>query len=426
MNMDQALMDFADTASETGADFKAFAIDLYTFFLLNGTVLRYCSGDRSIFLSKQRIVSKLAGSQTIPVPATWYALNGAHPDVPAIKRSNVKSSIGFSVDDLTIEIAATPLVMIDGTEMLAAFNRGDFDGADVLVERLIQPTPGDNSLGTYIVFAGEMGDIDEITNVGAKMSIKAYTTILSNPMPAKLYQPSCRHSLFDVGCTLNAADFTTSGVVGAGATILSIPTNLTQLGSANPPAAGVSLSSAGGQGSNIPAQTYYVTVTYVTAIGESTESPPTALNISANRLLVVNSPPPAPAVIGYNVYVGLQPGGGQLQNGTPVAIGTSWTMLPGGYLQGAPPPIVTTNGYFTQGVITFTSGLNQGLSRYVLNYANGGLVTILDALEQPPSEGDTFTIVPGCDKSMPTCQGKFTNLINFGGQPFVPQPEAVI
>jgi hypothetical protein len=40
--------------------------------------------------------------------------------------------------------------------------------------------------------------------------------------------------------------------------------------------------------------------------------------------------------------------------------------------------------------------------------------------------GDTFTLFPGCDGLQATCQFKFNNLHNFGGEPNVPGPPAAV
>ena len=80
--------------------------------------------------------------------------------------------------------------------------------------------------------------------------------------------------------------------------------------------------------------------------------------------------------------------------------------------------------YFELGSITFTSGALDGLIRRVQSYANAnGLVTVVPPLPSAPANGDTFSIYPGCDKQQATCSGKFTNLPNFGGHPYIPIPE---
>jgi uncharacterized phage protein (TIGR02218 family) len=81
--------------------------------------------------------------------------------------------------------------------------------------------------------------------------------------------------------------------------------------------------------------------------------------------------------------------------------------------------------YFDEGVITFTSGLNNGVTRTVRLYLNtSGEVLLFYPLPHPPLAGDTFNIYPGCDKQKQTCVNKFANGNNFGGFRFIPPPEA--
>lgn len=82
-------------------------------------------------------------------------------------------------------------------------------------------------------------------------------------------------------------------------------------------------------------------------------------------------------------------------------------------------------GYFDLGVVTFTSGQNNGISRTVKSFAAGGLVTLIVPLPFAPAVEDTFTIYPGCDKTQSTCNTKFANLARFRGQPYIPVPETV-
>jgi hypothetical protein len=80
-------------------------------------------------------------------------------------------------------------------------------------------------------------------------------------------------------------------------------------------------------------------------------------------------------------------------------------------------------GYFNQGRIVFTSGDNDGFTRTIKSYTTGGTINLLVPLPYTPSVSDTFTIYPGCDKTMTTCATKFSNIANFRGQPFIPAPE---
>lgn len=87
------------------------------------------------------------------------------------------------------------------------------------------------------------------------------------------------------------------------------------------------------------------------------------------------------------------------------------------------------NGLFNQGIISFTSGNNNGLTVEVQAQFHAdalfyGALThdifVAVPLPKPVQVGDTFRIVNGCDKRPITCLTKFNNIVNFRGEPFVP------
>jgi uncharacterized phage protein (TIGR02218 family) len=81
---------------------------------------------------------------------------------------------------------------------------------------------------------------------------------------------------------------------------------------------------------------------------------------------------------------------------------------------------------FQQGSITFTSGVNAGVTATVGSAVAGTSITLLYPLESAPATGDGFTIYYGCDHTPGTCQAKFNNLANFRGFPFVPPPQMAV
>lgn len=83
------------------------------------------------------------------------------------------------------------------------------------------------------------------------------------------------------------------------------------------------------------------------------------------------------------------------------------------------------NGYFTQGVIKFTSGQNINLST-MISLHDGQVLTLQPRLIFPVATADTFVIYAGCDHTKDTCQTKFNNLANYGGADFIPNPENAI
>lgn len=85
------------------------------------------------------------------------------------------------------------------------------------------------------------------------------------------------------------------------------------------------------------------------------------------------------------------------------------------------------DNYFDLGTLTFSSGPNNGISVNVQRYANAaGRFTLNAPLPNTPANGDTFTAYPGCDRMQATCSGKFNNLKNFLGFPYIPVPESAI
>jgi len=70
--------------------------------------------------------------------------------------------------------------------------------------------------------------------------------------------------------------------------------------------------------------------------------------------------------------------------------------------------------FFNYGLITFTSGLNNGLSREVKSFGSGLFTTHL-AFPFDIAPFDTYSVYRGCDKTQATCRDDFDNIINFRG-----------
>ena len=72
------------------------------------------------------------------------------------------------------------------------------------------------------------------------------------------------------------------------------------------------------------------------------------------------------------------------------------------------------NTYFKGGVLTWTSGDNDGKSMEVKEFIDSSVELALP-MGKSITVGDTFTVVAGCDKTRDTCRTKFSNIINFRG-----------
>lgn len=104
------------------------------------------------------------------------------------------------------------------------------------------------------------------------------------------------------------------------------------------------------------------------------------------------------------------------------------------------PTVPAPSGWFNDGVITFTSGANNGFSFEIESW-DGTTLAMLLPMPNQPSPADTFSIVPGCDKSA-TSTGclKFqgyssdglqtivaaTNILNHRGEQQIPGMDGIL
>ncbi|MDR3496243.1 MAG: DUF2163 domain-containing protein [Ancalomicrobiaceae bacterium] len=87
-----------------------------------------------------------------------------------------------------------------------------------------------------------------------------------------------------------------------------------------------------------------------------------------------------------------------------------------------------TADWFTNGMLTFTSGANNGLAFEVKVHQRTSGVDYLQLWLPPPfaiAAGDTATVVAGCLKNFTACKSKFNNHLNFRGFPHIPASDVV-
>jgi len=93
--------------------------------------------------------------------------------------------------------------------------------------------------------------------------------------------------------------------------------------------------------------------------------------------------------------------------------------------QTSPLQIVDTarteaNGRWSGGVLTFNSGSNINRSYEVRTSLSSGHITLLLPLSYNVNIGDSYTLRPGCNKSLEMCRNLYSNSVNFRGFPHVP------
>jgi uncharacterized phage protein (TIGR02218 family) len=81
------------------------------------------------------------------------------------------------------------------------------------------------------------------------------------------------------------------------------------------------------------------------------------------------------------------------------------------------------DGWFTRGVLTWTTGANAGAAAEIEAHRAGAGAAVLELLTPAPAPiavSDAFSIDAGCDKRWVTCKTKFANTVNFRGFPMIP------
>lgn len=80
------------------------------------------------------------------------------------------------------------------------------------------------------------------------------------------------------------------------------------------------------------------------------------------------------------------------------------------------------DGYYDFGEFVWLTGDNAGVPNPdVLAYVSAtGQIELMSEMRKPIQVGDTFEVVAGCNRLFDTCRDKFSNTINYAGEPHVP------
>ena len=76
-------------------------------------------------------------------------------------------------------------------------------------------------------------------------------------------------------------------------------------------------------------------------------------------------------------------------------------------------------GYFSGGEIQWLTGANAGRRMEIKQFGNTQFTLVLP-MPNNVAVGDTYNAIAGCDKTIGTCASRFSNAVNFRGEPYVP------
>lgn len=299
--------------------------------------------------------------------------------------SSVETTDALNVDNLEV---AGMLVSPAITE--ADLRAGLWDFAAVEIFRV---NWADLSQGREYVRVGHLGEV----SAGRGQFTAELRGLMQHfsRVIGQLTSPSCRASLGDARCQVNLASHTVTGT-------------LTGVAEDNCTLFDTSRVEAG------PAASYALDLVQVDGVR-------TLISAADAPHLLAGAPIALHGVDGCTLVNGLhrvrEPTAAPLPFVFYVDVDISDQPAWGG--NGSLTPLGATSGHFDFGVITFTSGLNTGLSMEVRQYVPGQITLVLP-MPYACAIGDDYELVAGCDKLHTTCQVKFSNLVNFRGEPHVP------
>lgn len=137
-----------------------------------------------------------------------------------VKISGLQMSIGIGVeiDEQTMRMDFDPTLQYRNLSYPAAIRYGRFDGCTVRRDRYFTARLGTPWVGGVPLFVGKVSTADKIGRSFAEIKVKSDLVLLKMPMPRKLFQPQCLHTIFDTGCGLDKADFEFPGTAEDGST----------------------------------------------------------------------------------------------------------------------------------------------------------------------------------------------------------------
>jgi hypothetical protein len=338
--------------------------------LRNGTVLRFTDHDSNI------MISGWTGGDSI--------LNGAYLAAAGFFATDVVTSDALNVDNTEISGPQTTPAIIE-----ADLSAGAWDFAAYRLF-LVNWADLSSTMGRHYLRVGHIGEVtieDGRFKAEVRGIMQAYVATVG-----ELTSPACRANLGDARCAKDLTGFTvTSTLTGVNAD------NMTLYDTARAEA-GPSIGVA------------------ITGITNANPGVVTMANDSLH--LVDDQPITISGVVGpvllNAVTLAQSPTGATFQLG----IDTSDTAIYPAYSSGGTVRAFGGTGYFDYGVMTFTSGLNSGLSMEVKAYVPGQ-ITLAQPMPYLCAIGDAYSMHAGCDKAFETCRDRFANVVNFRGEPHI-------
>lgn len=170
----------------------AFRADLYTLSLLDGTIFRWTTCDRSITVS-----------------GNTYLADGS-----VLSRGNLRTTSRLEVDSIDIMLGGA--VLISGQTIALQAVQGFFDDARLRIDHIVGSDLA-NAISNGPVVAWFEGIVTTIVPQATqvRMTVASELITLGIKLPRFSYAAMCQYAVYDPNCTLNKATFTLAGTTSA-------------------------------------------------------------------------------------------------------------------------------------------------------------------------------------------------------------------
>ncbi len=335
---------------------------LWKVTLTNGTVKAFTDHDRDIVYSG----------------TTYLAASG-------YTASDVQSSSAFNVDNLEVQSFLDSSTITE-SDLMA----GLWDYATV---ELMQVNWADLAQGHMWLRKGHLGEV-RVERGRFVAELRGLMQALSRRI-GEMYSPSCRANFGDTRCKVSLAAWTVTGTltgVSSDNRVL-FDSARTEAGPASPKA--ISSITKANPGVVTATAHGFVNgqVVYIYGVSGMTQ-------VNGRLFTVANATSNTFTIEDTSAYDSSGTGGSVASPANP--------------------------GHFDYGLITFTSGLNNGLKMEVQAYAPG-TITLRLPMPYQALAGDTYSLVAGCGKRfIEDCKTRFNNVVNFRGEPHLPGLDKVL
>ncbi len=190
-----------------GSAQPAIVADLLTWILVDGSVIRLSNFQTALTPPANSFQAPDGFGKGASVNYAATATPVSFPLGPPIGPVKWQVKIGTNPDTTTIDIYPRPpghpdfpsgdLIGVYPWQQACLFRL--FDGAILEIDRLFMPSPGDYSLGSFVLYSGRVADIT-LGRSKISMKVPSLLVLLSNMMPRRIFGAPCTHIFGDAMC----------------------------------------------------------------------------------------------------------------------------------------------------------------------------------------------------------------------------------